>query len=96
VRIGFAYELFDRYDYRAHIYSVGRVGEDEGKEGIDCLRDYRNSKQHSFIVNAKFIINKNIHLDLGIHFLRDPLWWISDVLESHGSNRYKLSIGVNF
>ncbi|MDR3079170.1 MAG: hypothetical protein LBU15_03995 [Rickettsiales bacterium] len=96
IEIGLAYELFDRYDYRAHIYSVGRVGEEEGREGPNCLGDYRDSRQHSFLVNLKFLVNENIQLNLGMHFLRDPLYWISDVLGSRGSSRYKLSLAVVF
>ncbi|GHU28896.1 hypothetical protein FACS1894152_7000 [Bacilli bacterium] len=96
IKLGFVYELFDRYDYRAHIYSVGQVDETEGKEGPECLKDYINSKQKSFIVNAHFFFNKNIYLTIGAHFLKDPLYWISDVLKSRGSNTYNLSLNVPF
>jgi hypothetical protein len=95
-KLGVAYELFDRYDYRAHVYSVGKVGDSEGKEGKECLRKYIDSKQSSFIVNASFLIRDNISLNLGMNLIKDPLHWISDVLETRGSNRYKLSIGFHF
>ncbi|MDR1425396.1 MAG: hypothetical protein LBI70_00145 [Rickettsiales bacterium] len=95
-KLGFTWELFSRYDYRAHVYSLGNAYENEGREGKECLKEYVNSKQRSFIVNAKFSVNKNIFLNLAAHFLYDPLYWISDVLKNHGNNRYKLSLEVKF
>lgn len=95
-QIGFTYEMFKRYDYYAHIYSVGSVVEKKIKESVNCLKKYMNSYQHSFIINTKFYINKNIYLNFAANFLKDPLNWVSEVLPEKGSNRYKFSINVIF
>lgn len=95
-KIGLTYEMFKRYDYYAHIYSVGSVVEKKLKESVNCLERYRNSYQHSFIINTKFYINKNIYLNFAANFLKDPLNWVSEVLPKKGSNRYKFTINVAF
>ncbi len=95
---GFTYEIFDRYDYMAHVYSYGgNKGKEPNKEDdLGSLDKYKDSKQQSFIINIKYFINKNIYLNFAANFIDDPLNWVSEILPEKGSNRYKLTLNVRF
>ena len=94
---GFTYEIFDRYDYMAHVYSYGMdKGKKPNKDTKGSLDKFMDSKQQSFILNFKYFVNKYIYFDFAAHFLNDPLNWVSEVLPEKGSNRYKISLNVRF
>lgn len=96
-QFGFTYEIFKRYDYQAHVYSVGLpTGNAALKEGKNSLDKYVDSYQQSFIINMKLFLLRNVYLNFAAHFLEDPLNWVSDALPSRGSNRYKVTLGVTF
>lgn len=95
---GFTYEIFDRYDYMAHVYSYGK---DKNKEpnkedNLGSLDKYKSSKQQSFIINIKYFLNKNVYFNFAANFLNDPLDWVSEVLPEKGSNRFKLTLNIKF
>jgi hypothetical protein len=89
LQIGLTYEKFDRYDYRAHFYTYG-------PNSLGNLDSFRNSKQESYIINMKYYIVNGISVNLGYHRIKNPLYWISNILSGKYDNLSKFTIFIEF
>ncbi|TGW15328.1 hypothetical protein EIL50_02205 [bacterium NHP-B] len=79
-----AYEMFDRFDYL--VYEKSGFGQ--------SMLLAPGTKQKSTIVNITYAINDVVSLCGAYHVIKNPVPFVSDVLDTKGDNRYKITIAV--
>lgn len=83
--VAVAFESMQRFDYNVY---------ERSNWGATCVLP-ENSRQQSYILQATYAVNAFATLTFAYHIVRNPVPFVSDILDSRGDNRYKLTLGVH-
>jgi hypothetical protein len=98
---GFAYELFDRYDYKcARFQYLGRKTVTNDGLGFFNVRydlsAYQNAKLETYTANATLKANQLLKLRFGYNYVVNPLWLVSNILPDEGQEKVTFAAEFSF
>lgn len=79
-----AFEQFDRFDF--NVYEKSNFSQNT------LLRP--GAKQYSRILNVRYNLTSFAYMEGAYHSIRNPIQWVSDIWDTKGDKRFKLTLGI--